>query len=130
MLDEERLVETARDAATNRGYAVYRDFYDDYVEALRKDESSDNWLEPDNIAWYLFVVRRSLVQRGWKVGKGRPPRFYPPTVHLVEMSEEKTDRSKWRGFISAFRISRLFQFGYGILTSRVSGYTIKDIEMR
>ena len=129
MLDEETLVETASTAVTNRGYAVYRDFYDAYVEALRKDESPNRWLEPDHTAWYLFVVRRSLVQRGWQVQKGRPLRFYPPTAHL-ERSEEKTDSSKWRGFISAFRPSRLLQFGYGILTSRVSGYSITDIDMR
>lgn len=75
MLGEKRIVKIAREAANNRGYAVY----DDYNEALRQEICQEVSLEPTHAGWYLFTVKRTLIQRGWRFEKNRPARFDPPS---------------------------------------------------
>ena len=74
MLDEDRIIRIAGEAASDRGYAVY----DDYNEALRQEICQERWLEPTHVGWFLFTIKRTLVQRGWRFEKHRPARFYPP----------------------------------------------------
>ncbi len=75
MLDEGRIVEIARVSSANRGYAVY----DDYNEALRREVCQERWLEPTQVGFFLFTIKRTLIQRGWRFEKHRPARFYPPS---------------------------------------------------
>jgi hypothetical protein len=74
MLDENRILEIARVAANDRGYAIY----DDFNEALRREICHERWLEPTHVGWFLFTIKRVLVQAGWTFEKHRPARFYPP----------------------------------------------------
>jgi len=75
MLDENEIVQIARGATNNRGYAVY----DDYNEALRREICQERWLEPTHVGWFLFTIKRTLIRRGWSFEKHRPARFYPPS---------------------------------------------------
>ncbi len=74
MLDEDRIVRIASNAVRSRGYAIY----DDYNEDLRQEICQDRSLEPTHAGWYLFTIKRTLIQRGWRFEKHRPARFYPP----------------------------------------------------
>lgn len=75
MLGEDKIIQIARDAANNRGYAVY----DDYNEALRQEVCQERWLEPTQVGFFLFTIKRTLIQGGWRFEKHRPARFYPPS---------------------------------------------------
>ena len=75
MLDDQRIIKIAAEAAKNRGYAVY----DDYNDALRQEICQEKSLEPTHAGWYLFTIKRTLLRRGWRFEKHRPARFYPPS---------------------------------------------------
>jgi hypothetical protein len=74
MLTEERTLQIAREGARTRGYAIY----DDYNEDLRQEICQERSLEPSHAGWYLFTIKRTLINRGWRFEKHRPARFYPP----------------------------------------------------
>lgn len=75
MLNEDRTIQIAMDGVRTRGYAIY----DDFNEALRQLICQERSLEPTQAGWYLFTIKRTLVNRGWRFEKHRPARFYPPS---------------------------------------------------
>ena len=75
MLSENRIVQIARDGVRARGYAIY----DDFNEAMRQLICQERSLEPTQAGWYLFTIKRTLINRGWRFEKHRPARFYPPS---------------------------------------------------
>ena len=74
MLTEDRTVQIATDGVRTRGYAIY----DDFNEDLRQEICQERSLEPTQAGWYLFTIKRTLINRGWRFEKHRPARFYPP----------------------------------------------------
>jgi hypothetical protein len=75
VLNQEKIVKIAREAANHRGYTVY----DDYNEALRHEICHERLIEPTHAGWYLFTIKRTMINAGWRFEKHRPARFYPPT---------------------------------------------------
>jgi hypothetical protein len=73
MLGEKRIAKMAIAAAPNKGYTVY----DDYNEASRQLIYPEGSFEPTHAGWYLFIIKRTMIQMGRRFKKHRPPRFYP-----------------------------------------------------
>ena len=77
MLSPERIVEVARQAANERGYAVFAD----YNEDLRREICAERTLEPTQAGFYPFTIKSVLKSAGWRSEEGhpgRPARFFPP----------------------------------------------------
>ena len=77
MLDPERIVEIARQAANRRGYVMYAD----YNEDLRHEICVERTLQPTLAGRYLQTIKSVLERARWiheDGRRGRPARFYPP----------------------------------------------------
>ena len=62
MLNPERIVEIAKQAANRRGYAIYAD----YDEDLQHEICVERTLKPTRAGFYLFTIKNTLKKAGWR----------------------------------------------------------------
>jgi hypothetical protein len=72
MLTSEGIIQIAKRATSHNGYAIYADYADDLREEICKGELSPR------AGFYLFTIKSTLKDAGWRCKEGRPTRFYPP----------------------------------------------------
>jgi len=90
-IHEDEIVKIAREAADERGYAIYDD-YEEYMKQrmLREGLKLSNWDIPN----IKFEIRGTLRAAGWVPSPKHPEtRFYPPGTEQPNLGRSDTLRA-------------------------------------